>query len=67
MIKNQRRFTYRHCDSVGKPIACLSVHGKFLAKYGFDVGTKVDIHYSDGLVHIKKILQNRYGDKFNIK
>lgn len=62
MNKNQRRFTYRRYDRVGKPIACLPIEGKFLEQYGFTVGTVVDIQYYDGFVHIKKIIQDRYNN-----
>ncbi len=66
-VKNQRLVSYRRYSINGQPTPFLPIEGKFLEQYGFNIGCAVDVQYSNGFVSIKKIIQDRYGDKFNIK
>ncbi len=60
--KKIRKVSYRSSSRQGEPIPCLPIQGLFLNRYGFHVGDNVDVRYSEGFVHIKKIITDRYGD-----
>jgi len=62
--KNRRLVSYRRYSLSGQPTPFLPIEGKFLEQYGFTVGSIVDVQYTNGLVSIKKILQDRYENKF---
>lgn len=61
-IKHERKISYRSTDKAGQPVAFIPVQGKFLSDYGFEVGDRVNVNYSAGLIHISKIIADRYGD-----
>jgi len=61
-VKKQRKISYRSSDSLGKPIPCLPIQGKFLQLYNFSVGDRVVVSYSNGLINICKIINNQPDD-----
>lgn len=60
--KTKRKITYRSVDAYGQPVPFLPIQGKFLNQFNFPIGTMVDVSYGDGLIHISRIIQQRYGN-----
>jgi hypothetical protein len=58
MIKNKRVISYRHSDNRGVPIPCLPIEGKFMNKINFPIGAQVELQYSDGFIHISRVLNS---------
>lgn len=60
--KSKRKVTYHSTDAQGRPIPFLPLGGKFFNQINLPIGTLVNVSYGDGLIHIARIIKNRYGD-----